>query len=166
MWELRPLSPPPPIGAPDQVPTSSFPTFRSAAARTPVWVVGAVAALLGAVALTFVFDAPRSWVRAGLVSAGVAARPAHAAPAPATVTVTAPGTPVVPAEQPSAGAAAPAPATLLAGRSPTWWNDRLERLRRTEGASSPRYELTVRRAEANGLIVEDVNGAVRVRSAP
>jgi hypothetical protein len=58
------------------------------------------------------------------------------------------------------------PAPLYGGRTVAWWEERIEELRRGLGEEAQRLaDLTVARARANGLSVDEGAGRVRV-SAP
>jgi hypothetical protein len=60
----------------------------------------------------------------------------------------------------------PRPVALYGGRTATWWQERVERLRRGGDEERALLEPTLDRARANGLVVTEREGALRVEEPP
>jgi Zn-finger nucleic acid-binding protein len=148
--------------------------------RTGAWAALGVLSLAGVAALVLGERALQTQTMRSAFAASQVPPPAPVVPRsantrdPAARVSGAPSqaAPTLAANAPNASAAAPGkppPAmttVLLGGRTPDQWRDRLETLRRGGPRDAELYRLTRRRAEANGLAVEEGADGLLVQAGP
>jgi hypothetical protein len=147
---------------------------RRLASPRALLVGGLALGLAGAVALWLLLPGapapstklPPGWQDAPLARAVGAPVPDAASPVAPGSATGADGNVAAPPSKPPSSTAAPSE-FLAGGRTVAWWKDRLQGLHRApDQESQALYRATLRRAEANGLVVAVDGSAITVTPGP